>query len=396
LKKAVSDAKKDFVKCEEVERRAQKEVRERKIATVILKVIGEKVDVLDGSMDKLEEVLKPLISIGDVKLEMIANPVSTTKNAAQLVTVVEKAVGDVKVCLTQHQPTLAKAVKGPLEEAKQEVAKVMVKVEATAKKAEGLMKKAHAAGKAIAHQRSSEVSAALREEVQRKGSTIEALFASILPSGEETISPVVFAAYLGKLPNFNIPPEHKDLLLEHVAAGGISRRNFVQLVQQYLNCVKPIAIANDFDIGKSKTQRMLDVGELVEILEGPREDDKLGLTRIRGRALRDGSSGWISVKGNRGTPFLVEAAKPFRVCTAEVVMEKDFKSDTLGTVKTLQTDEVLEVLEGPRKEELVTQCVPSAKLQKMELTGGSPSEVAMDRQMQRKVVSILFALQPLL
>jgi len=350
LKTAVSDAKKDFVKREDAERRSQREVRERKSATVILKAINQKVDVLDASIDKLENALKPLIST-DAKPDLVAEPLSMIKAAAKLVTAVEKDVGEVKACLAQHQPTLAKAAKGPLHEAKQEVAKVMVKVEATGKKADGLMEKGRSASKAIASRRSAEVSALLRQQVHQKAMTIDALFASILPEGEEQISRKVFSSYLKKLPNFKISSEHMSLLLDNFDEAGISKRSFFGLVQQYLNCVKPIAVANEFDIGKSKTQRMLEVGELVEVLEGPVEDENLGLTRVRGRALRDAITGWISVKGNRGTPFLEEASKPFKACAAEAQLEENFRSGTSSVVKKVLADEVLEVLEGPRKEE---------------------------------------------
>jgi len=219
------------------------------------------------------------------------------------------------------------------------------------KKANGLVQKGRDASKAIASQRSAQVSALLRKEVHQKGITIEALFASILPKGQEHLSRKAFSSYLQQLPDFKIPPEHTSLLLDNFDEGGISKHSFSGLVQQYFSCVKPIAVANEFDIGKGKTQRMLELGEMVEVLEGPVEDENLGLTRVRGRALRDGIMGWISVKGNRGTPFLEEASKPFKACAAEAPLEKNFQSGTSGVVKTLQVDDVLEVLEGPRKEE---------------------------------------------
>lgn len=57
------------------------------------------------------------------------------------------------------------------------------------------------------------------------------------------------------------------------------------------------------------------------------------------------------MKGNQGTPFLKESAKPFHACATEIVMEETFKSEGATVVRTLQEDEVIEVLEGPRKEE---------------------------------------------
>jgi len=141
-------------------------------------------------------------------------------------------------------------------------------------------------------------------------------------------------------------------LFRHVEAGGITRRSFLRILQQYYVCVKTIAITNEFEISKSKSHRMLDFDEVIEVLEGPRSDERLGITRIRGKALSDGAVGWISVKGNQGTPFLKETPKPFYSCVAKIALEPDFKQQDGASVRMLKTDEVLEVLEGPRREKV--------------------------------------------
>lgn len=97
---------------------------------------------------------------------------------------------------------------------------------------------------------------------------------------------------------------------------------------------------------------MLEVDEVLEVLEGPRGDEKLGVARIRGKALSDGTKGWVSVKGNQGTPFLKETTKPFLSCSTEVALERDFKSEGSSVIRSLRTDEVIEVLEGPRKDKV--------------------------------------------
>jgi len=123
------------------------------------------------------------------------------------------------------------------------------------------------------------------------------------------------------------------------------------LLEQYFVCEKRIAVTNDFEISKSKTVRMLDIGETVEVLEGPRGDSKLGVERVRARALSDSVTGWISVKGNQGTPFLKETSRPRYSCTCEVALEKDFRSSPgEGVIRTLESEELLEVIEGPRKD----------------------------------------------
>lgn len=50
--------------------------------------------------------------------------------------------------------------------------------------------------------------------------------------------------------------------------------------------------------------RKLDIGEIVEVLDGPTQDAESGAVRIRGRALKDGLVGWASVKSDTGAVLL--------------------------------------------------------------------------------------------
>merc|ERR1740121_3582052 len=115
-----------------------------------------------------------------------------------------------------------------------------------------------------------------------------------------------------------------------------------------------IALTDAFDIGEAKTVRKLETQEVMELLEGPKstEGDGGGLRRVRGRSLKDGTEGWVTLKGNQGTPFLQEVEKPHYYCGAEMRLEKEFKSEggDGGFLRTLKVDEVLELLEGPQKE----------------------------------------------
>lgn len=74
---------------------------------------------------------------------------------------------------------------------------------------------------------------------------------------------------------------------------------------------------------------------------------------MKAKALSDGASGWISVKGNQGTPFLKETTKPCYFCNGvDVDLESEFRnvSGTDGVVRALKPDEVIEIIEGPRKD----------------------------------------------
>jgi len=123
------------------------------------------------------------------------------------------------------------------------------------------------------------------------------------------------------------------------------------MVQVYYSPVKDIALTSVFDVNTTKTLRKLekDQGEILEVLEGPTKDENLGLLRVRARALIDDVEGWVTVEGNQGTPFLKEVEKPLYCCGKEVPLQKEFSGEE--TVRTITEADVLELLEGPRKEE---------------------------------------------
>ena len=56
--------------------------------------------------------------------------------------------------------------------------------------------------------------------------------------------------------------------------------------------------------------RRLKIGEAVEVLEGPVEEE--GLERVRVRTTCDDQEGWVSLKGNQGTKFLQAGGNTFR------------------------------------------------------------------------------------
>jgi len=96
--------------------------------------------------------------------------------------------------------------------------------------------------------------------------------------------------------------------------------------------------------------RKLDVDEYIELLEGPKTDEGVGVVRLRGRALADGTSGWITERGSQGTCFLQEAPKPRLVVTQEVAMQEDFSGEVPCSTRALKPGEVIDVTEGPREE----------------------------------------------
>jgi len=110
-----------------------------------------------------------------------------------------------------------------------------------------------------------------------------------------------------------------------------------------LICRGSIAITDAFDIGASKAIRKLEVGEEVEALEDPREDEKRKLRRIKLRAASDGKEGWVTMKGNQGTVYVMESTSHY-ACVRATAIETSFAAGG-QVVRMLEEGELFEVSE---------------------------------------------------
>jgi len=96
----------------------------------------------------------------------------------------------------------------------------------------------------------------------------------------------------------------------------------------------------------SKPVRKLQVDEVIEVKEGPNKDDK-GLTRLRGKAVKDGVEGWVSLVGNSGSVFLEECSAVCKVLRESKLTSSCAPAEEEGntTVRSLVAGDKLEVLE---------------------------------------------------
>jgi len=77
----------------------------------------------------------------------------------------------------------------------------------------------------------------------------------------------------------------------------------------YYTCVKETVIHDALSGKTAQVVRRLEPGETVELLDGPLLDTEMGVMRLKGRATKDSSTGWITIKGNQGTAFLSAKTK---------------------------------------------------------------------------------------
>jgi len=101
-------------------------------------------------------------------------------------------------------------------------------------------------------------------------------------------------------------------------------------------------------IDKSQQLRRMEIGEVMEVQEGPRIDPSVGVYRVNGQALKDGIVGWVTITGNQGITFLMPGGHTFKVKKA-CPLSEDLK-DTTGekTVRQLVEGETMDMVEWAR------------------------------------------------
>lgn len=342
LKRKVAASKKDFAAKEAAEKTAHIEAKEQKEADDITKRAQTALEATEALGKRLEDIASPLVSLEASQRDTFPTPASTLEEAESVLASMKESAIAARTCIKEQQAKLGAATTGPLSRAKPELSKMLSKVEAALRKATGNIDNLRKACAAIVSARLAQVSTSLRDDVQKRNISLEALFKELAKG--DRIEEAVFCKRLQSLEGLELTSEQALLVCRRIEAGGICKRKFLNFLQKYFSVVKAIAMTDEFDINKAKTIRKAEVDEIVEVLEGPRKDEKLGLTRIRCRSLVDSLEGWVTVQGNQGTPFLKEVEKPYYVCNAEVPLD----GDSSGNSRTLKPDEVLELLEGPR------------------------------------------------
>jgi len=114
-------------------------------------------------------------------------------------------------------------------------------------------------------------------------------------------------------------------------------------------CRSNIALTDVANMKECKVLRKLNKGEVLQSLEGPIDDPVAGVSRIRAKAKKDDKEGWVTVRGNAGSIILEETGCTW-VITAKSSLQAEFRTDTGPEVRTLEPDELVEVLDGPKEE----------------------------------------------
>lgn len=113
-------------------------------------------------------------------------------------------------------------------------------------------------------------------------------------------------------------------------------------------CSTTTALTDGFDIVASKALRKVEVGEILEQMEEPKDDPNRSLKRVRIKAKSDGAEGWVTMKGNKGTEIISQATS-HRECRCKTSLRAAVSSNS-KVLRTLEENEIFEILEGPKTE----------------------------------------------
>jgi len=345
IRKDVVAAKKRHDEVMEVEKRQQQEAAERKVADALTEKAETQAQGIEAKLENITPAAEQIVqSRGADKDDPVQAMTDVEASLKELLGGSAAAIEDVR---KQLQEVRSAPVKGALAEARAQLQKIKIRLGAVETKAKKLAESIREARGLMAKDAHKALTSVLREHLRASAQTAEELFKKLSQDADE-ISGKSMADYVDQLPEKTCKRSHLDLAMLRYPSG-ITSLSLRGLLQEFHRCVKEIAITDCHSVKESKTLRKLEVGELVELLEPPRMDELIKAERARCRAMVDHQEGWVTLQGNQGSNFFECCAKPWYCFSEEVVVQAGFESGSTE-VRKMQIGEVLETLEGPRKE----------------------------------------------
>jgi len=153
------------------------------------------------------------------------------------------------------------------------------------------------------------------------------------------------------------PPPKEDLgryfdFLDDEKEGFLTQEHLLTVVRTLKKVTKETTITDTAEVSEeTKTLSKLEVGDLLELLSEPSEHGDL--LRARCRAMKDGTTGWVSVKSNNamGPVFLQDGGRIWRV-QKETLLTKGFDIGTTADEdRKLRPNELVGLREWMQKDE---------------------------------------------
>jgi len=360
LRKQVSVGKNGIL---EKRKEEVQKVQEVRIKAVASKSVAEAAAAVEAAEKEAEKITKSSSALGGAEklAELSIAKLETMKGEAdkvlEVLTEARGVVGRVSGSLEARRGPSRAA----LLEARVDLTKLGSRVGTAEKKVRNSTEAVRTAHSQVVKSATEKARVALRGAARKMQKSSDELFDQS-SAGKTEMSSQEFSKFVKKIEGHGLTSEQVSLVYKEFGPHGLRKSGLAKALQEFQRCTKGIAITDTFDIETANTLRKLAPGEIFEVLEGPKEDTETHMQRVRGRALRDGKVGWVSVASNQGTVFLTPVDKPFVWCAAEAAL-RDQAGSASEQVRALAKDEVLELLEGPREEtpepELLVHCTAS-------------------------------------
>ncbi|CAJ1345574.1 unnamed protein product, partial [Effrenium voratum] len=362
-------------KVKDDERRKVREAREVELEGM-KDELKEKIAEAEGKVDAVEEAVKKveaaLEGVGKVetlksselrsKSEEVA---ALTKSAEEQVAGVrtevagirEGAEPDLKIWLNQTCKPLDGKLHG-----------FSTRIATATRKQKHLEQDAKNKDAAELLQSEKRVLATLRQHQMAKSLAPEELFLSVSKKDEEKATKESFVAFLTSC---EAEDGAEALTEEEVGrffdaldaekAGSLTKEHMLMLIRSLKKVVKETTITqgpNLAEEGDASAVTKLEAGDVVELLSSPSEEGDM--MRAQCRSMKDGSKGWVTLKGNQGTVHLADGGALWKVLketsltsTFEIDSEeaKELSKQMVDNTRKLRPGEVVEVREWMRKEE---------------------------------------------
>uniref|UniRef100_A0A7S2B3I9 EF-hand domain-containing protein n=1 Tax=Alexandrium andersonii TaxID=327968 RepID=A0A7S2B3I9_9DINO len=374
-------------KVKDAERKAAREAREKELAR-LKSELEEQIKDADNSVgaakelvDKTEEMANPIASKG--KAMASAEMIKLADEVAEAVKEAKEKSGEAKKEVAELSEGVDKDLKGYVLFEIRKLEEKMSKFDARLTRASNLATRFRDEAKI---KESDELYALEKRAIDmiknhKKVNKLsnEEMFADIDTGKDGKIDESEFLAFFKrceKLPQKEAkegeaePAEEPELTeadlskafksLDDDDEDSIAKDRFVNVIRVFMKVIKDTVITSGISIKESKTLRRLDLGEVVEILEGPVKEDTVEVLRVKAKVMKDDVEGWITMAGNQGTVFLEDGGHLFKV-VKDTILTESFELDGGGSkdatrklkdnTRKLKVGEIVEVREWARKEE---------------------------------------------
>jgi len=113
-------------------------------------------------------------------------------------------------------------------------------------------------------------------------------------------------------------------------------------------CKSTIAMTDVFDIKDCQVVRKVDVGETLEVVGEAKKDSTVEISRLEFKAIRDGKTGWVTLRGNQGTIFMEQSTSHYVLTDDATLRSSAARSSAI--VRELRKGETLEATTAPKED----------------------------------------------